>query len=224
MKSRIDGYFNLNNFTLIIAGSIQLINEKLIMVSMLFMSLPINDSWTDFLAKMETISPTKPKRVEKVNNNIIALIPFLLLSIFLTNDVIQVVLHYLEGRDCLAYIMFYISNNYIIFTCIFLSKIMNILNEYQKELIHYMRSKRKNIFCVLQEVTHIKNVNRIFKSHCQIVKYLNELFGWRLVFIFTGCIIYVSNFAPFFFLHYTYEYGNLLTLTDCVRIVLYLVS
>lgn len=210
----------------IVACWIQVVIEKLLMISMLFMSIPNNHLWIQFFNKMQKISPKKYKRVENIFEKVMALLPFLLLGIFLSNDVVQTVLHYLDGRDCFSYIMFFISNNYVIFTCIFLSKTMNILHNCQKNLIEYLQGKRKTIVFVFQEeVTHtIRKVNIIFKSHCKIIKYMNKLFGWRMVFIFTGCILNVSNFATFFFMHFKFQYGKLLTLTDSIRTIIYLVS
>lgn len=116
-----------------------------------------------------------------------------------------------------AYYSYYICNIYQIFVCTFLSHMGNILIRHQKKILVNLKQTKKYLIN--------NNVTKIiieFTNICINIKNLNLLYGWQILFIFTGGIVNILTFINFMFLH---NAGNQsLSVSDLFRIVFYLVS
>lgn len=199
----------------------------ILLTSCIYVSTYINSNeWTVFLNYLERCS-TKLK-----SRNILfdILVTVFLNLTTLSIDCYQWVYLYLHrSLNYSMYIPFYTSNMYHTFLCSFLCHTATILIGTQKEIIDKIKittscSKTLSLRDSNKLSKRIEELANKFTEMCINIKHLNRLFGCHILFMCSESILIVLIFVDFLYMHKKQSDDTLLTTSDFLRTLLYMVS
>lgn len=224
----INGLFNrviadfenkLHTTTLIVADSIEGFNELLSLSSIFIMTRLHHNEWSVFLNYLQKHSEDKNNRNGRID---IFISIFAIIGTIVVNCYQLVIISSRKGFFNVPYYSYYVCNIYHIFLAAFLSLIGHILIGHQQNILN--RLKRTKTYFVNEKLNGMKKIKNKFTNVCVNIKNLNLLYGWQMLFIFSGGVVNVIFYINFVVYRNSLYDNVMMTVTDSFRMAFYMVS